>query len=230
MTKFDQSILGHLAAVQHEREKRAASPELMVGVQAVKAYQHQRFEKTYSDLLLSARYGPAARFFLDELYGPTDFARRDAQFARVVPALVRLFGEDIIETVDALASLHALSEELDSEMGARYALSVEPERGYRDAWQRTGRAEDREKQIRLMLLVGEKLDSLTRRPMLRISLNMMRVPARAAGLSELQQTLEHGFDTFRSMRGKEQFLATIGQRERAICFKLFSEVEDIEND
>lgn len=222
MTKFDQSILEHLAAVQRERERRAASPDLMAGVQAVKAYQHKRFEETYADLLRSGRYGPAARFFLDELYGPTDFARRDQQFARVVPALVRLFRKEILETVEALASLHALSEALDSEMGAHFASDAAPEHAYRHAWRRTGRADDREQQIRLMLLVGEKLDTLTRRPMLRASLNMMRVPARAAGLVELQQTLEGGFEAFRSMRGAAEFLATIGQRERAICLQLFS--------
>lgn len=222
MTKFDQSILEHLAAVQRERERRAASPDLMAGVQAVKAYQHKRFEETYADLLRSGRYGAAARFFLDELYGPTDFARRDQQFARVVPALVRLFRKEILETVEALASLHALSEALDSEMGAHFASDAAPEHAYRHAWRRTGRADDREQQIRLMLLVGEKLDTLTRRPMLRASLNMMRVPARAAGLVELQQTLEGGFEAFRSMRGAAEFLATIGQRERAICLQLFS--------
>lgn len=222
MTKFDQSILEHLAAVQRERERRAASPDLMAGVQAVKAYQHKRFEETYADLLRSDRYGPAARFFLDELYGPTDFARRDQQFARVVPALVRLFRKEILETVEALTSLHALSEALDSEMGAHFASDAAPEHAYRHAWRRTGRADDREQQIRLMLLVGEKLDTLTRKPMLRTSLNMMRVPARAAGLAELQQTLERGFETFRSMRGAAEFLATIGQRESAICLQLFS--------
>lgn len=222
MIKFDQSILEHLAAVQHERGRRAASPELMSGVQAVKAYQHNRFEKTYADLLRSVRHGPAARFFLDELYGPVDFARRDQQFARVVPALVRLFRTDILETVEALTSLHALSEELDSEMGAHFAFGAGTELAYREAWRRTGSVSDREHQIKLMLLVGEKLDVLTQRPMLRISLNMMRVPARAAGLAELQQTLERGFETFRSMGGAAQFLATINQRETAICTQLFS--------
>ena len=222
MTKFDQSILDHLASVQRERERRAASPELNAAVQAVKAYQHKRFEQTYADLLLSGRYGPAARFFLDDLYGPMDFAHRDQQFARVVPALVRLFRAEILETVEALASLHALSEELDSQMGAHFALESCADQGYQDAWQRTGRADDRHRQIRLMLLVGSKLDILTRRPMLRISLNMMRVPARAAGLAELQQTLERGFETFRLMNGAEEFLATIGERETAICRNLFS--------
>ena len=46
---------------------------------------------------------------LDELYGPQDFSDRDAQFARVVPALVRLFPQELVETVAVLARLHALS-------------------------------------------------------------------------------------------------------------------------
>jgi len=49
------------------------------------------------------RYGPAAHFFLEELYGPRDFADRDTQFARVVPALVRLFPREIVATVAILA-------------------------------------------------------------------------------------------------------------------------------
>ena len=61
----------------------------------------------------------AARFFLDDLYGPRDFSERDAQFARIVPALVRLFPHEIVGTVQALAALHALSERLDSAMAAR---------------------------------------------------------------------------------------------------------------
>lgn len=222
MKTFDHSILDHLAAVQRERERRFASPDLEAGVQAVKAHQHKRFEETYADLLRSGRYGPAARFFLDELYGPMDFARRDQQFARVVHALVQLFGAEILETAEALASLHALSEELDSQMGAHFALGSGGARSYREAWHRTGRAGDRERQIELMLLVGAKLDTLTRKPLLRISLNMMRVPARAAGLAELQKTLERGFEAFRSMNGAAEFLVTIGQRERTICLNLFS--------
>ena len=74
-------------------------PELQAKVLLLKAFQRQRFARTYEDLLDTPRYGAAARFFLDELYGPTDFTRRDAQFARVVPALVRLFPPEVVETV-----------------------------------------------------------------------------------------------------------------------------------
>ena len=86
-----ESILGFLEIVASEGKARAASPALLKRVQAVKAYQQRRFSHTYADLLATPRYGGAARFFLQELYGPGDFSSRDAQFARVVPALVRLF-------------------------------------------------------------------------------------------------------------------------------------------
>ena len=224
MTKFDHPILAHLAAVQAERERRAKSPQLMAGVQAIKVYQHHRFADTYRDLLRTDRYEPAVRFFLDELYGPGDFSERDAQFARVIPALVRIFPADIVQTVEALTSLHALSETLDSQMGAQIDVRDRSASDYARAWQRTGRADHRERQIALMLSVGAALDALTRKPMLRTSLLMMRTPARVAGLAELQQLLERGFKTFRSMGGAQEFLEIIGQRERAVCAQLFSGV------
>lgn len=218
-----QAILSQLAIVRSEREARTADSALGATVRALKAYQQQRFSRTYADLLASSRYAGASRFFLDELYGPQDFSERDAQFARVVPALVRLFPQELVETVAVLARLHALSETLDSTMG-RHLLGRQVDRStYAEAWQLTGRAEAREEQIRLTLAVGRDLDRLTRKPLLRTTLHLMRGPARAAGLPALQQFLETGFDTFRAMSGAEEFLAIVGARERALAAALFEQ-------
>ncbi len=216
------AILGHLQTVAAERARRDASPALAQGVLSLKRYQHRRFAKSYADLLVSPRYGPASRFFLEELYGPSDFSQRDAQFARVVPAIVRLFSEDIIDTVRTLAELHALSETLDSETASHLVDSQVDAPAYIRAWQLTGRAAQRERQIVLTLAVGESLDRLTRNPLVRHSLRMMRGPARAAGLGELQGFLETGFDTFKAMRGAQEFLRDIGTRERALARTLFA--------
>jgi len=222
------SILGHLHAVAKERERRAASPELALRVHALKAYQQRRFAHTYSDLLATARYGPVARFFLDELYGPRDYSERDTQFARVVPALVRLFPHEIIDTVQTLAELHALSEALDSVAASHLPDTRVDALAYVLAWQATGQAAEREQQIVLTLRIGESLDRLTRNPLLRHTLRMMRGPARAAGLSELQRFLEGGFDTFKAMGGGREFLATVGTRERALARALFNVTRDPE--
>src|SRR5438105_3157985 len=221
MSADANSILGHLRTVDAERRRRSGASELAAHARAVKAYQQRRFSHTYEDLLATTRYGPAARFFLDELYGPDDFSERDAQFARVVPALVRLFPQQIVATVDTLVHLHALSETLDSAMGAHLAGSRVEAVDYVRAWQATGRRDDRERQITLTLAVGQSLDRVTRNPLLRHSLRMMRGPAQAAGLGELQRFLETGFDTFKAMGGAREFLAAIGTRERALARALF---------
>ncbi len=222
MTPAGQRILAHLEAVERERVARLADPGLGARVTALKAYQQQRFARTYSDLLTTPRYAGASRFFLEELYGPRDYTDRDAQFARIVPALVRLFPDEIIATVETLAALHALSESIDSEMARRLGADTVDRMRYVRAWQATGREADRERQIALTLQVGQALERYTRKPLLRQSLRMMRGPARAAGMSALQHFLETGFDTFGEMRGAAEFLNTIGHRERVLAAALFA--------
>jgi hypothetical protein len=223
-------ILAALDAVRAERLRRRAAPELGLRIQAVKAYQQRRFAHTYADLLASARYRAAARFFLDDLYGPQDFAPRDAQLARVVPALVRLFPQAVVDVVGRVVSLHALSERLDSAMGERGAggeAGAELDaNAYVQAWQATGQAESRERQIALTLEVGAALDALVHKPLLRNSLILMRTPARLAGLSDLQEFLERGFDAFRAMHGAAEFLARVAQRERQLAAVLFQADRD----
>jgi hypothetical protein len=215
------AILEDLAAVHAERQRRAGDVALAARVEAVKHYQQRRFALTYADLLTDPRYAGASNFFLDELYGPTDFTQRDAQFARIVPTLVRLFPSEVVGPVESLAALHALSEQLDSRMGLAVGAGAVDAFAYAQAWQLCGDAPGRERQIVLLEKVGHALDALTRNPLLRHSLRMMRGPARAAGMSALHAFLETGFETFRGMRGADEFLGLIGSRERALAAALF---------
>ena len=222
MSVQGRAILGHLDGVAAERRARAADSALAERVREVKRFQHARFEQTYADLLAQPRYAKSARFFLEELYGPVDFTARDDQFARVVPAMVRIFPHEIVCTVANLAELHALSEGLDTAMGRVIAAPGLIASQYGQAWRGVGRASDRERQIALMLAVGSDLERYTGRALLRHSLRLMRGPANAAGLGALQRFLETGFDTFREMRGAEFFLQTIAGRERSLAAQLFS--------
>jgi len=221
MNQSGTLILQHLGAVRVERAVRAADSVLTERVTHLKRYQQARFALTYADLLGNPRYAGAARFFLDDLYGPADFSQRDAQFTRIVPALVRLFPGEVVTTVEALTALHALSEQLDSEMSRHLDPLPVTANTYITAWRHTGQPASRHRQIDLMLDVGRALDVYTHRPLLRHSLRAMRIPARAAGLSALQAFLENGFDTFRAMRGADEFLTQIAHRERAMVASLF---------
>lgn len=222
MTSADgDRILDHLNTVAALRAQRAADPALAGRVRALKAYQARRFEATYGDLLAHPRYQGAARFFLEELYGPQEFAARDAQFSRIVPALVRLFPAELVATIATLGELHALSESLD-DGAARQLPRLPPDApGYAQAWLATGRAPARELQIALTLRIGEAMDRYTRNRLLRTTLRLMRGPAQAAGLSDLQRFLEAGFDAFGAMKGAVEFLRWVGERERALAAALF---------
>ena len=217
------AIIEHLNQVAAERQARALDPALSQHVTAVKAYQHARFERSYADLLRHPRYTAAARFFLEELYGPNDFTRRDTQFARVVPGLVRLFPHELVGTVRTLGELHALSERLDTKMARLMEVLPITPAAYAAAWKAASPESDRYRQIDLMVAVARALDRYVRNPVLRHSLRLMRGPARLAGLGELQTFLESGFDTFRGMRGADEFLATVTSRERNLAAVLFGE-------
>lgn len=216
-----EAILAHLNSVAALRHARESEPGLAARTTAIKQFQHDRFRRSYADLLARADLRAAAVFFLDELYGPHDFSARDAQFGRIVPALVRLFPAEIVGTVRQLSELHALSEKLDSAMAMRWDGERLDGSVYRQLWQATGEAAARQKQIDLMLAVGQGLVRYTRNPVLRAALRMMRKPAKLAGLAALQQFLERGFDTFRGMSDPQGFLATIASREADIARWLF---------
>jgi hypothetical protein len=218
-----ESLLKELRAVDAERARRAADPALDAQVVALKAYQQRRFAHTYADLLAHPRYEAATRFFLHELYGPDDFRQRDAQFARVIPTLTRLFPEEVVETVARLARLHALSERLDTRMAEALGPGVITPERYATAWRTCGEPDSRQQQIELTMAVGESLDRLTRKPLLRQTLRLMRGPAQMAGLGALQNFLECGFDTFRAMRGAGEFLSTVRHREDTIARGLFQD-------
>lgn len=217
-----EAILACLARVEAERQRRREHPGLASRVDALKRYQQRRFEHTYADLLDSALYGDAARFFLRELYGPYDFSRRDAQFAAVVPGLVRLFPADVIGTVAALAELHALSEVLDTRMADALDASALERASYAEAWCRVGDEASRRRQVHLMRVIGDDLSRYTRHPLLRHSLRAMRGPARVAGLEALQQFLEKGFETFRRLEDARAFVSTVESRELELIDALFA--------
>lgn len=222
-----EKILRALRAVEVERQRRLEDPELQRRVAAVKRHQQQRFEQTYADLLANERYGAAARFFLNDLYGPDDFSQRDAQFARIVPKLCSLLPEATVQVVLQMAALHALTERLDSELALALPAGEELDGPrYAAAWQRLDRAAERERQLVTVLGVGQALDGITRRASVRLLLRSMRGPARAMGFSALQAFLERGIDSFAAMRGSSEFLRLIETREREFLAAMENTLEN----
>ncbi|MBK6006192.1 hypothetical protein JJB11_08835 [Ramlibacter ginsenosidimutans] len=226
-----QTIREAIAEVDRLRAESRSVPAIGMAVERLKRLQSRRFAASHADLLASAAFGAATRFFLEELYGARDYSERDGQFARIAGAVEKLFPKDVADTAIALARLHVLTESLDHALARALPVNEEDEiRAYVRAWKSVGRRADRDRQLQAVLDLGGELARLTRLPGLRMMLRVMRKPAAAAGLTALQRFLEQGFDTFaevsRQPQGAERFLATVAERERQLI-QVLSEADAV---
>ncbi len=186
----------------------------------LREWQSLRLARTHRDLLDSPRYGPAARFFLDDLYGPKDFNRRDDEVERIVPLMSRLLPPPALRTIAMAVGLDALSEELDGALIGALRASGQIQQidsaAYAGAYRACDNRGQREEQIRLIRETGKALDGLTHMPLLSALLRAMRGPAHVAGLAELHEFLDRGYAAFKHMGNAEGFLRTVCDRETAL--------------
>ncbi len=219
MATHATSLRRHLERLKHLRGEGGIAPERL---HELKAWQASRLRRTYADLSEQPRYRAATAFFLEDLYGPKDFSGRDEAMLKIVPVMSRVLPAAGVETASAAIELESLSEELDHRVAR--ALEDGPIDGasYGRAYREGSTRRERERQIDLLEAVGERLDALVRRPLVHRTLRLMRRPAHLAGLADLQDFLERGFEAFRAMHGADAFLAAVRHRETVILNDLFS--------
>jgi hypothetical protein len=189
---------------------------------ALRAYQQARLARTHADLLASTEFGPAAHFFLTELYSTEDLTQRDADIERVIKILVKFLPDKALSTLAAALEMDALSEQLDSDLVTALRahqresapLEIDSKR-YRSAYREVGEPELRLRQIALTQSIGGALDQLARKPLLRMMLRMMRAPAVAGGVGGLHEFLERGYAAFAHMNNGQAFITSIADRELA---------------
>jgi hypothetical protein len=201
---------------------RQPSPRLA----ELKRWQSKRLTSTYEDFAAQPRYRAATAFFIDDLYGPKDFSSRDQAMLRILPVMTKVLPASAVETAALAIELEALSEELDQKLAEQLPLGPITEEKYAQAYRGSSTRAERERQIDLIDAVGHRLDSLVRKPLVASTLKLMRRPARMAGLADLQDFLERGFEAFRDLKGADEFVATLKERESAILNRLFSGKKD----
>ncbi|NNF52154.1 MAG: hypothetical protein HKN59_06920 [Gammaproteobacteria bacterium] len=189
-------------------------------------WQSRRLAATYRDFEAQPRYQDAVRFFLEDLYGPRDFAQRDADVEKLYPLMSRMLPAAALDALTGALELHALTQELDAAMLATLCDALKlnetltPEM-WAEAYRQTGRRDDRERQIALTVRAGRQLDVVVKKPMVYTLVLLARGPARAAGFGELQDFVERGFRSFRGMDGAADFIAAVQARETSLMQGLF---------
>jgi len=194
-------------------------------------WQKQRLLLSYADFDANSRYSSATYFFRETLYAPVNLAQRDQDLERMVPTMVRVLPDSVLMTVAHALELQALSLELDLDLvkvcidkGFEPAKLEAP--SYCDAYRSCDNRALREQQIELLGQTGRELEHWVHVPFVYSTLLLCRVPARLAGLTELQHFLEEGFSAFRSMKGADEFLAAIQNRETIILEQIYAGAED----
>jgi len=194
----------------------------------LRGWQAVRFARTYPDLMTSERYRPAAEFFLSDLYGPKDFSERDEELERFLPVLTKILPASAIHTLAVGIELDLLSESLDFAMvqallAAGHAVEADiSETAYAKAYRACANRREREAQIALTMQIGDAIDNLTRKALLRAAIALIKGPAHASGMGALYDFLDRGFKAFRHMQGAAEFLAIIRERESRILARLFA--------
>ncbi|MBL8396444.1 MAG: hypothetical protein JNK99_17150 [Candidatus Accumulibacter sp.] len=216
----------HLQTAKHLRRQANSEPAAAHNRLRLRDWQAGRLARTHADLLASQRFGEAARFFLSDLYGPKDFSSRDEEVERILPLLIKMLPASALRTVALAVELDALSEELDSAMVAELdrkgLIEGIDEDTYAAAYRSIGCRAEREQQIVLIRQTGEALDRLARKPLLSTMLKLMRGPAHLAGLGDLHEFLDRGFNAFRGMGSAAPFLDSIERKEQQLLGKLFA--------
>jgi hypothetical protein len=207
----------------HQLEK--SDRVLIEQLPGLRAWQSRRLAGSFAHFMLDPSKRLAAQFFLSDLYGDADFMQRDEEAAKILPKMARILPDTLLQAAVDAIELSVLSHALDMRMARTLsAMGVKPGSisagDYQTAYRKIGLRRLRERQINLVLEVGERLDSVIKIHGIGKLLAASRLPARMLGLAHLQGFLERGFTAFNHLGGADSFLTEIHQQESCIARRL----------
>ena len=217
-------LTASIEAAARLRETALRSRDAALARNRLRTWQAARFARTHAFFLGRAEYAGAARFFLTDLYGPKEIGDRDVLMRQAAPIMAKTMPVAGLAAIADAIDLDALSESLDADMVAALGDDIAhiEAAAYGRAYRAIGRREDRARQIDLIGHLGGALEGLARQRLIGVALAAMHKPARLAGLGELQDFLERGYEAFAKMKKVAPFLDALVSRERAVSRALFS--------
>jgi len=208
------------------RDVFAADARSLARLAELQQWQSQRLLRSHADLHASPRYRSAVEFFFNELYSGGDPRARDRDLQRVHHVMERLLPTQALRALMLAIELEILSQELDADVVRGLPAGPITVESYAEGYRRAGRRPDRARQIELLGTIGEYLDHVVRKPIIRALVRLARGPAHAAGFGTLQEFLERGLDAFEAMHGADEFLATVRDREVRAMERVFAATPD----
>jgi hypothetical protein len=224
-------LVTHLAQARPGQRRVVETHDLAPEVALLRRFQSQRLARTHADLLASPRFGPAAHFFLSDVYGPRDFSQRDADLQRFYEGVRKVLPERAVAVLADVVNLSALTNELDDRLihalvDDLHVTDVITLEQYAAAYRLCDNYDERLRQLQLIEEIGRGIDRMVKIPFIAIALRLAHAPAVLAGWAELQAYLERGFSAFKHMKGADEFMNAIIGRETRILDAIFANVEN----
>ena len=197
------------------------------GLAMLRSWQSQRLLKTHKDLFESRRFGPACRFFLNEVYAPKDFSQRNDDIEYLYEMMSSVLPNFLLKLVNNAIKLNNLTDDLDNQLLAILTNElgvtdhITPEQ-YTEAYRINDNYDQRVEQIELIVEIGHEVDISTRIPLVGMTLRLARGPAYRAGWANVHDFLQKGYTAFKKMGRAKAFLATIKQRELDLLDRIYA--------
>jgi hypothetical protein len=225
--KNTAQIFRELVTNPSARRRRITGQELSPQLILLRTFQSERLARTHADLLANERTGPACRFFLTDIYAPRDFSQRDHDAETLYKLMNRFIPEDLLYPLALVLQLNNMTHDLDDQLVDALIThlgvtnTITPEQ-YAEGYRICDNYQEREKQIDMLLEIGQRVDKLVKSPLTAPTIQLAYLPAKTAGWDELHDFLHRGYKAFKHIKGAAYFLETITTREREILHRIFS--------
>jgi hypothetical protein len=228
---------GHARAAEHLRLYTERSNDVHRGYlddailfaryEAFLDWQIRYMSSYFDDLRISDDYAAAIEFFISDLTG-ISISKRDQDFARVVPIMVKMLPESALATLASAMEVNARVLEIniaicrDLDRAPRDYASLS-ELDYCISCRRCSDIGEAMQLVGVLRDLGERLEHLVHRPLMGGTLHAMRWPARLAGFGNLQGFLETGYHRFHEIEDVDRFLAVLSARMGEVFERIYSE-------
>jgi len=195
-------------------------------VAMLRIWQSERLKKTHADILNNPRYSAACNFFLDEIYGASDFSQRDNDLEYLYDVMSSVLPNFLLSLVRNTIDLNYLTNELDDQLlsvivnDLQSADKITPQI-YTEAYRLCDNYDQRVRQIDLLIEIGRQVDFGTKIPFISTTLRLARGPSHRAGWGDVHDFLENGYNSFKKIGGAKKFLAVIEKREKRILDRIY---------
>ena len=227
--KYINSVKAITSLQSKSDSKASDNPETSIDpkLAMLRSWQSQRLLKTHKDLFESRRFGPACRFFLNEVYAPKDFSQRNDDIEYLYEMMSSVLPSFLLKLVNNAIKLNNLTDDLDNqllailtnELGVTDHITAEQ---YTEAYRINDNYDQRVEQIELIVEIGREVDISTRIPLVGMTLRLARGPAYRAGWANVHDFLQKGYTAFKKMGSAKTFLATIRQRELDLLDRIYA--------